>query len=749
MAIPAMFAACSQDEFLSEADGSQKNILGTPIKVDFVLNDGSQTRVDWGFENGAKWSEGDQFSLFFHGTTENTAGDGSSNKYVGKSNAIYKRGEDGVFRTPSVTYVGSQIIVFPANKGHVEEGDIEVSILDEQDGSVSLGDRSVFVSDEIKLEKLTGDPEDTKQYAGYDQPIRAEIYPLSSQLALNLKFKMTDKVSEVTVKKVALEIKNSSNNYFAVKGNLYKSSSDDSHTAFKGTAEKNTIAVIMPESTKVTADGETLQAQIALLPVMGTLDENNDKYTILVETNYGTVKVKSAKLVTNNAGKVQTKEGPQELSGHESDELSFHVEMGKTKEWTEDAGYGKRIVRNVEVNMADADINGTEVKSSDELINAYNVYDILGKSDEVNFTLVETEAGGTYFDLTKAAYDEIMGHENVTLEFKSGTDGIRLVNGDDSAFETLPDLSTALSGQSSKTLVLGEGNWTLDVKKDGDAVTMGSVFNKLVNEGTLTLTSTTGSSEMNTDIENQGEIKIGETLELKAKLTQTAAGSLDIPEGKVMTMSKADTQEIKGTVTVGGKLIASGASVEVKFAKGAKVTVKGSLLQTSGGAKINNAGTITLGENGAVIITDNKIGSDEGSIEMNNRDNQVKTDGTNAGYIKLPWTEDTFTPAASDAFNYLILRNNKVDLSKITSEEGSNGVKYFEIPKGTVQVTYTETENQQTFTNIFVKSGATLRVPVGSDIKATNSQIDGAVEVYGEYDGGTKKGDGPVYEFNQ
>lgn len=745
MAIPAMFAACSQDEFLSEVNNSQNDLLGTPVKVDFVLNEDPQTRVDWGFTGGAEWNANDQFSLFWHGATAN--GTGMSKLYKGCSNAIYTKGDDGVFRTPSVTYVGSQIIVFPADKSHVKEQNIEVSIPAIQDGNISLGNRSVFVSDEIMLAQPVDEDsrDDDTYYAGYNEPFKAKVNPLSSNLALNLKFKMTDKINEVIVKKVTLKVENSANKFFATTGNLYKNSTGN-HTAFKGTADVNEISVVMPEGTKVTTTNKETKAQIAFLPVTASLNADGDVYTILVETNYGVVTISKAALVTKTDGKIQTKDGAVELSETNKDDLlSFYVELGKTDEWSStDEGYGKRIVRNVEVNMSEADIDNMVVENSEELIEAYRIYDVLGKTGAVNFKLNESVEGGKYFNLTKAAYEKIVANENVTLSFEGATEGIRLVN-DANEFTEIPALSEALASQSNKTLVLGEGNWTLDVNNDGNYVKQGTLFNKLINEGTLTLTATTKTSsnvEIETEVVNDGTIEIAETLLLKAKLTQNAGASLNIPTTKTLTLQKGESQDINGTVTVNGRLIADGSSVVVNFVQGATVTVNGSLLQSNSGA-INNAGSITLGENGAIIMEDNAISGSNGSILLNNRENQVSVK-TNNGYIKLVWSESRFTPESTDAFNYLILQNN-IDLSDVVA---NSGIDYFEIPEGkTIAVTYKATTSPQTFEKVFVKKNATLRVPVGSAITATNTENDGAIEVYGDYTPGNKTGNGVIYEF--
>lgn len=762
MAIPAMFAACSQDEFLSEVNNSQNNLLGTPVKVDFVLNEDPQTRVDWGFTGDAEWDAKDQFSLFWHGSAANTAGDGSNYLYQGQSNAIYTRNESGVFTTPAITYVGSQVIVFPADLAHVTSKAIEVSIPAEQKGEISLGNRSVFVSDEIELKAPTTTPQAGEQYAGYNQSVSATLYPLSSNLALNLNFVMTDKIEEVTVKKVTLKVTpNAAGAYtFATKGNLYKNTETvgqgtEEHTAFVGTADANEISVEMPASTVVTKANNICQAQIAFLPVTATTLANNDAYAIIVETNYGIVTINKAALVTNNEQEIQTVDGPVALTDSNKDaDLSFKTELDLTDTWsTASSSYGRRIVRDVTVNMAEAEIDGMIVSNSAELLDAYHIYDILGKGNAastrvVNFQLNESVENGDYFNLTKEAYQAIAAHPYVTLGFETVTEGIRLVNEANAAFEAIPDLTTALDASSNKTLVLGAGNWTLDVNNDGEKVaqknsTNNDIFNLLSNEGTLALKATTGTKILTTELKNlaNGVINITNNLNLKVNgYSQAANSSLIIPQNVTLTISNGVTNRIYGSAAIDGRLIVDQSSTVLNFASGATATVNGSLLQSNNG-QINNGGTITLGENGAVIMNNN-INVTVGSIVLNNRDNQVST-STNEGYIKLAWSESTFTPASTDAFNYLILQNN-IDLSDVIA---NSGIDYFEIPEGkTVAVTYKAT-SPQTFEKVFVKKNATLRVPVGSAITATNTENDGAIEVYGDYTPGNKTGNGVIYEF--
>lgn len=218
LALPAMLAACSQEDVINESV-VQTGLLGTPAgEISFVLDEGADSRVNWGETGSASWSNEDAFSLFWLGANGENKNDNGECKSA--TNALYLSEGGSEFTSKNIVYEGKHVIVYPADYGHVTDKEIVVGVGAVQQAEKGLGDRTVLVSDLMTIESRPEDPsrvEEGVMYAGYAEPVHATVAPLSSNLVLNLNFEMTDKISDVKIEKVELR---ANENIFAYNGKL-------------------------------------------------------------------------------------------------------------------------------------------------------------------------------------------------------------------------------------------------------------------------------------------------------------------------------------------------------------------------------------------------------------------------------------------------------------------------------------------------------------------------------------------------
>lgn len=764
MAVPALLVACSQDEFESLPDNNNQALLGKVAgKVSFDVTDSfsADTRISWGTTGDAEVVKGDEMSLFWVGTEGSLNQDqDNDDAFKSAANALYKE-NNGFFESQNIVYVGKHIIVFPVDKNHYTDKLIEVSTGAEQDGNVEFGKRAIFVSDLINIVEPVEEPVDGTNYAGYGQTVTARVSPLTSQLAFNLKFNLPEKISEVIVKKVVIS---SNKAIFATKANLKNVIAySESHIGIANATYGESLTLNMPAGTKITKADNTLLAQIAMLPVDLADDKADAEYEITVVTNYGNVTIDKAKSVTDKDGEYQCADGTEQEDVTETTPLSFAKEFGLTSKYSDGANeaapaagakdkrsWGKRILRNVAVNMSEASIEGMAVADSEELIDAYDTYKLLGKAGAVNFVLTPGAVPFTFTPEALVAMNET-AVKDVTLSFADACTGLEL-NG---AFAAIPDFGAKITSLSTKPVILGENSngWSIDVKNAKAA----NQFNGIEVNGKLTLTeSATIASDEEILAKNitskAGEVNVASNVTIPASVVYSAENVIvgtaiskattNVTAG-TLTLSKAGT--IAGDVTIaqGARIVVSAASTGVTFS--GDVTLNGSLLQTTDGVlNIGNGGVVTMGEKGSLIATANA-----GKIVLNKRNQNVTVNTPG----DIQWTyngEKTFVKEATDAFNHLVVSED-IDLSGIAVENSvaDPSLTTLEIEEGAwVEVTARGASDKIVkIANVIVNAGATMQIPTASEIVATATQVDGDIEVYGDYTAGTKTGNGNIFKY--
>lgn len=777
LAAPALFAACTQEDVITNAPGAANNqnwkVAGD---VEFVFDNYASTRMTWApdgkAEEAIRWNdEADAFSMFY--VEEN------SGAYKGLANALYKTEAGSKFTSENIVYEGNHVIVYPADYAHVSQKNIEVSIPNPQSASDDLGTmRTIAVSDllSIKAPYTTKSPEvilagktpeqvmaeETKANGtifagGYGKAVNVPVNVLSSHMVLHLNFNLR-KLDEIKVQSVKLV---SNNNIFATAGNLLVNGDGFVSLVKPTTTNEITLAV---DNAVVSKENSTYTAQISLLPpVAAALADAT--YAIQVKTNYGIVTINKALAVTNAAGKPQFKPftvtvGDKTVAG-EADEttlLSFDTEFTNISardldtdldadgNQSEDA-YGKRIIRNVVVDMAETSIANWPVANADELLDAYQMYDNLERTNAETFVLAGTEkvkdGVATYFEFTPAAVAEMAKHTNVSLSKGTNLDEIRLANG----FTAAPDLA-AVQNKSALDLIMNADNtWNLNVLQAANIMGWKSFTNK--GNATLTASQNNASGTPITGDDLTAFNSVGGSIALNynanytdgiayttdANTSVSNANTITLTGNSTFnkltanaTLTLTGTNTING-LTVEGRLIVNGGTTTLS----GTTNVKGSLLATTAGNLTNN-GTVNVAKDDASIILTGQAATAVINL-MTRTDNVSVRDVANQGYIKWTCNAETLTKVAEDVFNYAILNSD-------VKWEQELVIDHIQVAGSKVKVTGQATGLK----NVFINANSTLVIPTGSSMTTDNTK-GGYVEVYGIYTPTANDGT-TIYDFN-
>ena len=637
----AMLASCSNemDEFAAQTEN------GKGFKVDLtVVEDQPQTRITWGEIGAPTWEKIDKFSVLKIGAQN------MNDDFRVVANAAYTT-ENGVnFTSENVLFIGKHALVYPLQEKLVDlDQRIELEV--GTDGDKGLGANSVFVGTNLIDVTADGD-ENGYNSAGYHKKMKVGvraanagfIFKLNEVNALELE--EGDPAVEIT----KVELKNKASKPFATKVTLQNENAG-------GTGKVLTKAIDLKDNVYSTYEGLTLEAgakaEIAAMPSQATAQAAGD-YEIVITTNYGIVTIDKAIDVTNKDGKIQIAAGPTEQSETNADDnLSFTYELSTMIERAINPEIAQpRIVRTVNVNMSTADINGLEIKNSEQLIAAYRAFDLMNKkfADNVTFTLTATDGK---FTLTKAAIDVITKHaagEKAILDFSSISQ--LTISGYEEGFIPVIDQMPACT-----ELVLAEGN---KLKLDVNNAAAVNMFGKITNKGDLQLTQGTAVEALSKQIINNGTVTF-DGAETTIPTYFENNGTVEIAEGQTVKVI-ASAFTANSTTDIHGALISMADANTIYV--GATVNVWGDLLNTAGNELVN-LGTINIKDEAAQVIL-----SENGSIDVNGvinvlkKDNNVKAGDTYKGYVKLAVAEDEFVMNAESMgiANYIVFSGSAIEL---------------------------------------------------------------------------------------
>lgn len=733
-AAAAMFASCSNEmeEFKTNSDqGFKVNIQ--------IAKDASETRLA-ASEDGKTytWDLGDKFSLFNVGATVPVGA------FTASANAAYQTADGENFKSENVLFNGYHALVFPINYNYVNAGvNIEVAPITE--GSETLGNRSVILgknvveitADGLKDDK--GKPTGFNQ-SGYNKNIKMGARVASTAFVFNLK---SDKPLALTENDPAMKVNKveliSTGEAFATKANLTAGSKGE----IIATPVATTTIAKVEYKNGLTFDAAGTKAIIVALPntvvTTGTAQ-------LKLYTNYGIVTIADAAQVSQvKDGKtlIQLATPAEKPKDYKATAMSFNSEVKVLAEKAAAGAAVPNVLRDVQVDFSQTDINGMEIKNSADLIAAYRAYDLLGKS-YAEFTLQ-----GTSFELTKAAVDAINTHKLTTKDSK--TTGVKLtcaattitLSGFGADYVTVPSIDQI----SGKTLVLAaDSKWTIDVQNASKA----NAFTAIVNKGTLKLSQGTKAKDeqvLALSIENDGTIEFAGNVDVPVALNDTYevkdkkiinAGTINVADGQTVNL-KGGAAIAVGTINVGSTanstaILTSSNKQIVTLGADVTTNVYGSLLNEKD-AELHNAGVINIKDaNAGVIITTNS-----GTINATAKDNYV-TVGTQNGYTKLVVTDAKFEVKTANMgiANYIVFKGSELNIA-----ESNFYVELCETAKVTESV-----KDAATVEEFNVAKGKMITIPAGSSINSNKTNNQGTIRVYGEFNAGTvTAGESNIYRY--
>ena len=673
LALPVAFTACTQEELVPQQNEVS---MGGDIKVSLNVNKESAfegaTRADWA-NNKLQFKPGDKVSMFWLGADETKA---AAYPGVGFSNAVFTTSDGVGFTSPSLVYLGKNVVVYPADLAHVSSKAVEISVPQIQPAGTV--DNVPFISNELNISGQKVD----KNQAGYDNNVDAPMKMAANVVELTLNVKNADVLKKYDFDITSVELQ--ATGAFATMSNVvegngelkYKSEQTYGKDGKVNTITKSLWTKAVTKANSLTSkditanENGTYTARFVVLPTDLAAEPANAQ--IVVNTTCGKIYMTSTTdvegkdtIYTNyfvNPNIAAGKEGHlKSIPATIKDAFTYsYTNADKDSKFTGEYA-GRFIPRTIDVDASKAELTGSEVYSSADIIRYVELYTDMKKKNVMNLVMsVEgLEAGDStaWVNLTKDAVDMVNGKNdynkgiyNVTLTKDSTVSEIQLSTA--GAVYDVP----AYKGDST-TLVLTSGTWTM-----GSEMTINGKFKTFINKGTLTVSSNTNKSSiiaMTQKLTNVGILNFTgqKTMKLTDNLTNT--GIINVSEGRILNFTKTQETGLKGTINVNkGAEMTVADDVKINL----NATVNNSGLIASEGTKqgFYNNGTINMKDASAILYIQSNI---NGTINLVNRNDEVvvNTDGAKGkivyNYVVANDTQN-FELKATDRFTYVVFGND-------------------------------------------------------------------------------------------
>ena len=794
MALPLMFASCTQDEILSnDFDSNVPNNAIKGLKLGLEKNaviDGVESRADWNDANTKLTFEtNDKVSVYWLGDTytevdhDNNSATATQKVYAyatkpsaaealyGQFNTVFTTPDEGqTVTTQSMVFEGGNIAVFPANTSFINEGNLYLNVSATQGATVQ--DNIPYVSNQLYIKKYGSSQ--TEQLPGYYGDGDVLYAPLKQaanvvNLTLNLSNIPVDKNFEVqSVELVA------ANAVFTEKSQIQRlalTPASEKEVAYTNSTAKKATLISQVWSTPVNEDltttlkstaletvGNKVIARFVVLPTDKT--PTGASY-IKVNTNCGYILLtQEASALAEDAIKVMG--GSANPTG-----ATINTAFGQfVDSYTDDReeamfegeNMGKVMDRSIAVDVNKAVLTGSEVYSSADIIRYAELYKSMGKADtDPDLTLVlASEKKNNFFPaLTKEAVETFEGLKNLNkaatfaLTAKSATKANGgVTNVEVTGGGEVFDIKTLISAVA--VTLDNSAEWTMN---DKFAFTTAAVT--LQNNGILTINGTKTNSTQNNiteTINNNGTIKIGgnNVLQVNGALSTTSTSIINVEAGQNLYFKSNITTGLYGTINI------KDASSFLTVAKSVSVTNNGTInnygtiasVDLSSGAGLVNAAydhdaDATTAKIGGVInvmdadaityVYDNTAGT----IVMSDRTNEIQVYTGKEGKIQYNYTAEdgaNFKLRAADRFTYVKFAS---DVTSLTLNDATNITDSDKdiLNPAEISMEFTGTttlkSNQVTIYNLHVASGANLRVLSGNELTVNDLFNEGTITIGG------------------
>lgn len=387
LAIPAFFAACSQDEFVN--NDAVKEVTGTPLGANLVFNVNKGADANTRLTETTGWEANDIVGMAW---TDDNGGDITLGNKAYANHPLYFT-SGSAFQSKTMMYVGSYIAYYPYNEGLKSIADLTFSVPAEQTykDADDFFNKLVFASDVVNLDN---------EHAGNSTTPTITLKQLSNRLALDLQFKgetaaMTDPIVVKSVKIIGNVTPTTKP--FATSVTIDGTKWIDDNTKGEGNEKslkdmtgenKYLTATASADANALTVTPET-PVTLAEEPVDGSLSNNFVFFNILpcvvtanvasasieVETNYGNITVQAADIFQKNDEDALYKKA-QSL-----DEL--------LKTYTLGVGNSKRL--RVVVDMSKAELGSPiSCKNVAEINEAINLWSKVQSGSNLTIDIVKT-----------------------------------------------------------------------------------------------------------------------------------------------------------------------------------------------------------------------------------------------------------------------------------------------------------------------------------------------------------------------
>lgn len=773
LSLPLAFAACS-DEF-DELSSNVPVNQGGDLKITLNLTKDADlnSRATWsGSQLG--WQESDMISMYWTGLADTTAA--TAGKLEGASNAIFKTTNGSAFTSESLVYLGKNAVVYPANDKHYAKGNIVIAVDTVQNAATVT--KTPHISNLLNIQPY----EIGANTPGYHQDVYAPMKLAANVVTLKLKMENTTALEKYGFEVESVQLKadkafaktsnlevvdNFLKDTLETKGWYVKECGEDcaktgapheadsiqtivnslwtspatysntlTSTALTKDADGNydVTFVVMPTDVETIAD-----ADIIIKTTCGTITLNtNDKV--------GNTQVLAHKIV--NAAEKPTAEDSVTIA----EGLKFFassIKMPKTDLSAFDGEFvGRTIARSIIVDASKAELDGSEVKESADIIRYVNLYKDMQKKDKMNLVMVvdgaTSAAEKAWTGLTKAAVDAIDAANAANATAKvAGRISLTSENVSEVQLSTVGAVYDVKSYNGNAVpLTLAAGAWSMN-----DTLKVNAKFSKVINKGTLTIAGTdkkNAQSTMKETIENQGTIALGgnNKVWMNGSFVNAAAGIINVAANQEMTFAEdIPSNKLCGTINVAASAMLTVADAAKVYNTG--VINNSGIIAAEGTEGLYNAvctahldkGTLTH-ESGIInILTANAITyvqNNAATINMYNRSNEVVVEN-NSGKIAYTYdyTNDgaEFEKKATDRFSYVVFGTDATAIT-LKDKNGSKSIDYSDISmefKGST----TLTTNAKTIDDLVVVNGANLMVNSGNTLYVTNVINDGTITIGG------------------
>lgn len=647
IALPALLAACSQDEDLSGAL-SQKDFSNIPtVDVNFTASiDGNSptTRMATRFD----WEEGDKVGLAWlgEGSKITIDGDAYQNHPLFCTDAVAKS-----FKTETMLYVGSYYAYMPYNEKITDVVPMEFDASNQELAatSASYAKKAIYISP--KLTKLD------VETAGIGKNTKLNLSRLSNAVTVNLTFGNAAKFEGLKVMGISVDAKNTGSTSVLPASFKYKPTedvdvkdwSDMASTAIvtgttgnffntdgPATATVGAIEATSKEGLAVTND--ILTTYILTLAATATAE----KLEVVVSTNYGDVTVDLDSKGADETGKaivIKDKDAAKATT------------IGAAKIFN---NFGASGSLDVYVDMSNLTIPST-VATQAELNEALKTLAITETEKATTITVNPEKPNSTNtVDLTDFTFPEGLKCAVTLTAGDKATSGF--------AFKGNTVINSQLTLASAATV---DGTMTInnlvdDQKKQKAALTMNAsqvltvnAGAKLINEGKIDISAT--GSGITTEAEDKGKAAAAEFVSNASTATVDMTSGTFTNQGKVQWIAGTLPIGLQGTVyanatTLNQLVGASEAFANNNASATNEVTIDGALsignqFQTLGFANIKKLTIkekVTLSMKAQYTVTNlEEINIEAGSLNFTDGDESSEKAFTPKAGCKLALSEGT------------------------------------------------------------------------------------------------------------